>query len=573
MLDILFQWMHRLWCRRSRSVRAGLLLCACAALVLDAVDLRAQNGRGGRGTPQPDAQASPAEPGLAEATPKVIAPPPAIEVPAGARHLDMIPPSEFLDFDEPSPESDRLVLGPGDELYVEVPKVEELTGHYNVDPSGDIYMLLLGKITVRGKTIEEFEQELTTLLRSFIGREGRLQVSLAARRVYVMIVGAVRYPGWYMVPATQSAPSLFEVAGGTMPWADRRRSRIVRVAADGARLAIPVVPHLRVRSDDRLVVPDRRDGHAKRMRQVQRLGAGEVLALYMPDGDGSFTEHVVDRNGGVILPGVGFVRVEGLPLGEVEARINAALPPYLREMGGARLALIEKKDFFQLLGHVVNPGWHHVPEYSNVLEAVSLAGGAMDGAVMNEVVIERGAPESRRRISVDLHQYSITGDPRLLTPLHGGDAIFVPIAARFGSIKRSLAAWDPPKEEIVKDLNQQIRVYGEVHRPGLFEAGKNTRLLDVIIGAGGFTPFADLAGVRIIRVANGRRLIQEIDLDEFLKNGGAGHLPSVEAGDPVGVSAHERTAMQKLFGGIKALAGFASDVGSIATLVYLITQL
>jgi protein involved in polysaccharide export with SLBB domain len=67
-----------------------------------------------------------------------------------------------------------------------------------------------------------------------------------------------------------------------------------------------------------------------------------------------------------------------------------------------------------------------------------------------------------------------------------------------------------------------IYLMGDFKRPGSFRIprGRPVTILNTIIQSGGETPAADLSRVRLMRLVNGRNLVEEINVNDILKGGG-----------------------------------------------------
>ncbi len=74
---------------------------------------------------------------------------------------------------------------------------------------------------------------------------------------------------------------------------------------------------------------------------------------------------------------------------------------------------------------------------------------------------------------------------------------------------------------------------GDFKRPGTFrmQRGRPTTILNTIIQSGGETPGADLSRVRLMRLVNGRNLVEEINVNEILKGGGLANDMMLRDGD------------------------------------------
>jgi protein involved in polysaccharide export with SLBB domain len=105
-----------------------------------------------------------------------------------------------------------------------------------------------------------------------------------------------------------------------------------------------------------------------------------------------------------------------------------------------------------------------------------------------------------------------------------------------------------------------IYLMGDFKRPGTFRVprGRVTTILNTIIQSGGETQSADLSRVRLMRLVEGRNLVEEIDVNEILKGGSLAndlilrdgdilHIPSKpeETGGGIGTATPRGTAQQE----------------------------
>jgi polysaccharide biosynthesis/export protein len=87
-------------------------------------------------------------------------------------------------------------------------------------------------------------------------------------------------------------------------------------------------------------------------------------------------------------------------------------------------------------------------------------------------------------------------------------------------------------EGFVGTFGAQIRVLGEVVRPGPVPYRERMTLLDVMLEAGGLTEFAGGRRGRLLRTVNGKQEEQRLRLDRLL-NGDLGENMPVQPGDIV----------------------------------------
>ena len=437
-------------------------------------------------------------------------------------------------------------LFPGDVIHVTISGQKEMTADYDIDPDGTIY-LLSGPLTVYGLNTSDVEQLILKAAKAYVGKEGQVQVELVESKRYILIQGGVRYPGWYRVASETTLNDMLATAGGLLPGVER--SEIVLQRKVGNQLhSIPIGDRVELAPNDVLSVPTPKD-------YIQKVDNGDLLFVSIPQEQVQGTTEVrippeqkvkqnqieVDRNGYIYVPEYGHIFVRDLSTEQIAAEISQRLPKYLAKGGRIQVSIIEKRHWIQLLGHVAHPGWYNISEFDNVQTALGAAGGAIDGAIMTDIAIIRKVGAETRKTKVNLYQFSITGDARLLPPLHESDAIFVPISSSFGGIKRTLSQWDPPQEKLEQDTKQKVRVFGAVNNSGVYEAKDDLNLLDILLMAGGNRDDADLTRVLIIR--DGKATTY--DIKTLIDGKATDKIPEVRAGDTVYVNYVAKEAYKK----------------------------
>jgi protein involved in polysaccharide export with SLBB domain len=146
---------------------------------------------------------------------------------------------ENLSF-EPSlniPTPSNYVVGPGDELAIEVWGASQQSYRVPVSPEGQISIQNLGLIRVGGMTIERASEliisRLSTIYSGLRGPNANTfaQVSIGnIRSIKVTLAGDVYMPGTYTLPAFATIFNALYVAGGP---ADNGSFREIRVVRDG----------------------------------------------------------------------------------------------------------------------------------------------------------------------------------------------------------------------------------------------------------------------------------------------------------------------------------------------------
>lgn len=92
--------------------------------------------------------------------------------------------------------ADRYVIGPQDNLSINVVDETELTGKYRIDTDGTLTFPYVGRIPAAGLTLEELQAKLTTLLKAGYIRNPQVRIEIDQYKSRsVLVIGEVRTPG------------------------------------------------------------------------------------------------------------------------------------------------------------------------------------------------------------------------------------------------------------------------------------------------------------------------------------------------------------------------------------------
>jgi len=96
---------------------------------------------------------------------------------------------------------------------------------------------------------------------------------------------------------------------------------------------------------------------------------------------------------------------------------------------------------------------------------------------------------------------------------------------------------DPVVSVIVEGFagpfSEQVRVIGEATQPAAINYSQNMTLLDLMIGVGGLTEFADGNAAKLIRIVNGQQQVYGVRLDDLIRSGDIGANVDILPGDVV----------------------------------------
>jgi polysaccharide biosynthesis/export protein len=142
-----------------------------------------------------------------------------------------------------APVDASYLVQPGDTLVVTVWKETDLQGEVLVRPDGALTFPLAGTVQAGGQTVEEIRTTLATRLAKYIPDPVVTVAVKATNGSRIFVVGKVNRPGDFVLNRPIDVMQALSLAGGTTPFADVDRIRILR--RDGARQLV-----FRFRYDD-----------------------------------------------------------------------------------------------------------------------------------------------------------------------------------------------------------------------------------------------------------------------------------------------------------------------------------
>lgn len=110
------------------------------------------------------------------------------------------------------------LLGPDDQLDISGPELTEAANKPSrIDSDGDIQAPFVGRVHVAGLTVQQTEEKLNKLLRTYI-RDPQVVVNVTEVRSHpVSVLGAVNTPGVHQVQGQKTLLEMLAQAGGIRP--------------------------------------------------------------------------------------------------------------------------------------------------------------------------------------------------------------------------------------------------------------------------------------------------------------------------------------------------------------------
>ena len=210
-----------------------------------------------------------------------------------------------------------------------------------------------------------------------------------------------------------------------------------------------------------------------------RLGPGDEVRIMLYGKDNN--EHLleIDRNGEILLPGVGPLVVAGLRFEDARAFIQQRVKNNLVGVeANISLGRMRAISVF-MAGEVQVPGAYSVSALSTVSQMLFVAGGMTNIGTLRNIQVKRGGATIA---TFDTYDLLLRGDAGQDVRLQSGDVVFVPPYERLAIIE------------------------GEVKRPMAYELLGHETAVQLVFMAGGFTRDAYPAAAVLLRKSQGQNL-------------------------------------------------------------------
>ena len=255
----------------------------------------------------------------------------------------------------------------------------------------------------------------------------------------------------------------------------------------------------------------------KREQEEYVIGGRDVLEITVYDEPDLNRKIRVSNSGYMSFPLIGDVKVAGFTAAEIEKIIESRLKQGYLVNPQVSINILEyKSNEVYVLGAVNKPGAYPLMGETNLLEALSRAGGIattqegyLAGKELFVIREESGSEERVKYIRVNLDRLLMQGDLSLNIPLKNKDTIYIPQL-------------------------DSIFVFGEVKTPGSYKLlEKEVTVLEAITMAGGLTKYAAPNRVKVIRYEGGVGQTIKVNVKEITKSGDRSKDVVLKPGDVV----------------------------------------
>ncbi|MDC3113762.1 SLBB domain-containing protein [Gammaproteobacteria bacterium] len=220
------------------------------------------------------------------------------------------------------------------------------------------------------------------------------------------------------------------------------------------------------------------------------LDFGDVIEIQLIGQENSTDDYPVKRDGSISISDIGKIFVSGLALGDavelIQSKIDSA---YIGTK--AFVSLTSIRDIGVLIaGNAYNPGIYTLNGNSNMLHALSMAGGIDEIGSYRDISLIRN---NEVIDTLDIYDVLIRGKTSYKTRLRSGDSILV-----------------NPSKKIVS-------IESGVPRPGIYELKEGETFEDLINFANGIGLNADISNIILKRAENGESKVINININEIEK--------------------------------------------------------
>ena len=218
------------------------------------------------------------------------------------------------------------------------------------------------------------------------------------------------------------------------------------------------------------------------------LDFGDVLEIQLIGQKDSTDSYAISRDGSINLSDIGKLNLAGLSLNDASSLIKAKVnSSYIGTT--AFISLKNVRDInILIVGNAYNPGIYTLNGNSNMLHALSMAGGINDiGSYRNISLVRSGVIID----SLDIYEVLVFGKYNFSNGLRSGDSI------------------------VVNPRGKVVAFESGVMRPSLYELKENDTFQNLLSFANGYSKDNDYQNIVVKRVLSGKSQVINLTLDEL----------------------------------------------------------
>ncbi|WP_456443573.1 SLBB domain-containing protein [Caldithrix abyssi] len=393
------------------------------------------------------------------------------------------------------PVDEDYPIGPGDEVIITLWGEVELRHDLTVDREGQIFIDNVGVVKLAGLTLKQARKKLFNLMgrsySSLLNKKAFLDVSLGKlRSIRVYVIGDVKAPGVFTVPALSTPLHLLFYAGGVEETASLRNIQVIRNDRKIADIDFyeflkkgTEFSNIRLQTHDVILVPTAQ-------KRVHLNGAVKKPAIFELKKNEGLKE-LIELAGGFVenayLANIQiqrFVDHQDLKLISVDYRKLLENNENFELKNGDRVSVPyldrELLNYVTISGPIYGPDRFEFRAGMTIKDLMKQIDSIRGDAYLERVHVTRTLPDRRQQILV-INLKEILESPQADFPLAPQDHI---------AIASSLSLFPP----------DSVAIYGAVNKPGKYLLKKDMSLKDLIFAAGGFKKNALITEAEISRI-------------------------------------------------------------------------
>ena len=379
----------------------------------------------------------------------------------------------------------NYVLGPGDQLIIDVYGDTQRSEQLTVSPDGDVNVPEYGPIHVAGLSVSAAQSKVSSSLGTYY-ESSDIKVTVGqTRTILVNVMGEVKTPGTYTLSAFATVFHALYMAGGV---SDLGTLRNIKVFRQGRQITVVDVyefilngrlaGNVRLQDNDVVQVGPYESivdisGRVKRPMAYE-LRKNESLATLLKY-SGGFASDAYKKSLRVLRKN-----------GRMKSVFNVEefeMPEFKMFDGDSVTvdSIINRfENMVEIKGAVFRPGMYNLGEKVNsVRSLIENADGLTEEAMVSRAVLRRMKPNRTQEVvSIDLK--GIVEGTAADIPLENEDILFIPTLAEHQNLRT-------------------LTINGEVIFPGTYEYAEKMTIEDLILQAGGLTDNASTVKVDVAR--------------------------------------------------------------------------
>jgi protein involved in polysaccharide export with SLBB domain len=379
----------------------------------------------------------------------------------------------------------NYVLGPGDQLIVDIYGASQESNVLTVSPDGDIVIPDYGPVRVSGLTVAAAQSRIRSKLGGYF-QSSEIKATLGqSRTIMVNVMGEVKVPGTYTLSAFATVFHALYMAGGI---SDLGTLRSIKVLRQGRQISVVDVyefilngrlaGNVRLQDNDVIQVGTYDcivdiAGKVKRPMAYE-MRKGESLATLLKY-CGGYAADAYKKQLRVLRKSEELKSVYNVEEFDLSSfKIDDGDSVIVDSIYNRYKNMVEVK------GAVFRPGMYRLGDKINsVRSLVEMASGLTEEAMTSRAVLRRMKPNRTQTvISVDIE--GIMKGTIADMPLQNEDILFIPTLAEHQNLRT-------------------LTIDGEVIFPGTYEYADNMTIEDLILMAGGLTDAASTLKVDVSR--------------------------------------------------------------------------